>query len=823
MLLWKRRMKSQCIKAVQAAIGRTLGKGEAQRIEERITSNLRELARKDPAFSGMSKQQQLLAAAKESMTQDMAQAAKAVQRKALNVAAQSREAANLSERAATIGGKNPFHKALFERLNQLQNHIQGISNEMFSNLFDTMQAAAPRFWDLLENKEAVSDFTHEVYGEKTGNAIAEKAAKAYLETIESIRLRMNAAGAAIWKLDYSYLPQPHDVGAIFKAGKDAWVSAILPKMARDRYFNSDGTRMDDAQMVDFLGHSYDTLATEGALKREPGKGGQGSRASRHDEAHRALHFKDAASYLDYMRDFGKGSTFESIHNHVMAMGKDIGLMEEFGSNPNATYKLLKDTAEIGDSKIAGKAVKGSMKSGATTDMWWDTINGTAAAPVNIKMAEFFGGVRNSTAATKLGGVMLSSINDAPMWLAVAKYNGIDLSAAGGHFFKSLSDGHIVDDAARLGIGVESMSGAMQAWHADNLKQGWSGKLANTTMKIQLVESWTNRLRAGMGLMLQDHLAKLKNTDFGALSAFDRDRFKAGGISERDWQIWQAAKPETIRGRQMLTKNSVRDVIGFNDAEVNHATAALLGFIDNETKTAVLAPDLQTRAAMTQGGKRGTLGGEIGRTMMLFKSFPLAMVLRNIDRIRSIPSVGGKIAYSVPLITGLTLFGALSIELKDLVAGKNPRPANTPKFWGAAFAQGGGLGIFGDILYTGMGGNSRGGQANWTSLAGPVAGTAADALNVTLGNLGQVMQGKDPKAGAELLRFTRQNLPFLNLWYVKAAIDHAFFNDLQESVSPGYLSRQRASARRDWGTSYWWEPGAKTPEGPPDLTTIAGQR
>jgi len=402
---------------------------------------------------------------------------------------------------------------------------------------------------------------------------------------------------------------------------------------------------------------------------------------------------------------------------------------------------------------------------------------------------------------------------------VAKYNGIPLGKAFKSFFKSL--GGNVEDANRLALAMENMTGEMQTWHADNLRQNWTSKIANTTMKVQLVEAWTHRLRAGMGLMLQDQLATLKNTDWSALSSFDRDRFKTAGVSERDWQVWQAAKPETVRGRPMLTKNAVRDVDGFTPEEVNHATAKLLGFLDNEAKTAVLAPDVTTRAAITQGAKAGTLGGEIGRSIMLFKSFPLTMVLRNIERIKSIPSVGGKLAYSVALMTGLTLFGALSIELKDLISGKNPRDATTGKFWGAAFAQGGGLGIFGDALYTGLGGNSRGGQANWTNLAGPVAGTAADLLNVTVGNLGDAIRGKDTKAEAELLRFTRQNLPFLNLWYTKAAIDHAFFNDLQENVSPGYLARQRASARRDWGTTYWWEPGSGMPDQLPELAGIAG--
>jgi len=904
-------MKTACIQQIEQAIGRALGKGEAQRMEDRITANLRELARTDKTFAGMAAADRLKAAAELSLKQDTEQAAKAAQRKALNASAQARETSNLIARSKEFGGKDAVHKALFERLRQVDQYVTGVRNELFGNLMDAMHAAAPRFMGLIENPTAVRDFVREVYGEKTGNKVAADGAKAYLEQVEHIRERLNSAGADIGKLDYGYLPQPHDTGAIVKAGKAEWVGKVLPRLDRSRYFNPDGSAMTDAQMNDFLSHSYDTLATEGLTRREAGSGGAGSRASRFDEAHRALHFKDPDSYLGYLADFGQGSVFESIHNHVNMQAKNIGLMESFGSNPTSTYKLLNDTAQIEDSRAAGRPAKGVTQYGATTDMVWDVLNGTTASPVNPRAAAIGRTIRNWTSATKLGGVMISSINDAPTWLATARYNGVPLGKAFGQMFKSLASSSLTEDAARLGLAVESVSGEMQAWHADNLRQDWSGKIANATMKLQFVEAWTHRLRAGLGLMLQDQLATLKNTDWGALSDFDRERFKAAGLTDGDWQVWQAATPENIRGRDLLTANAIRNAKGvappaagmvryyhggspegvtgplwvtshlpdaegwasrgsgmkvwyvdvpanhaargagdlaagipypsrvelpadlanqrkpwasgsFTDAQVNQAVAKMLGFIDNEGKTAVLAPDVVTRATITQGMKAGTLGGEIGRSLMLFKSFPLSMVIRNIERIKSIPTVKGRLAYSLSLLTGLTLMGALSVELKDLISGKNPRDATTPKFWGAAFAQGGGLGIFGDMLYTGLGGNSRGGQPNWTSLAGPVAGTAADAANVTLGNLGQVMQGKDPKAAAELLRFARQNVPFMNLWYLKAAIDHAGFNELQDSLSPGYLARQKAAARRDWGTTYWWEPGDSAPTQMADLTTAAGR-
>src|SRR3546814_18641491 len=50
----------------------------------------------------------------------------------------------------------------------------------------------------------------------------------------------------------------------------------------------------------------------------------------------------------------------------------------------------------------------------------------------------------------------------------------------------------------------------------------------------------------------------------------------------------------------------------------------------------------------------------------------------------------------------------------------------------------------------------------------------DALPIsalTLGNIHQAARGEDTHVGAELVRFTRSNMPLANLWYTKAATDH----------------------------------------------------
>lgn len=810
-------MNPACVAEVAAAIGRAPTQAELALFEGDLTAALRELARRDPAgWRKMTGQERLQAAADAAYADAIAAADKTAQRRAGNLVAQTREAQRLMQRAATLaaaGRKDAYHHALFERFRNMDDYVAGVRNEAMSGLVDAIHAVNPKFLGLFDDPSAVRAFARAVMDGDASDPQMAKAAKAYLETMDGLRERSNAAGTDIGQLDYGYLPQPHDVGRVAKVGADAWARAVLPKLRRDRYVRADGTPMDDAEVLGLLHGAWESIATEGRNSRIPGAARGGTRAGRFDDKHRAIHFKDADAYLDYLAEFGRGSMMAAIHGHVGQMSKGIGMMEEFGGNPQATYRLLKDMAEKADNS------QGVTESFASLDMVWDTLNGTTAQPVSAQLAQFWQGVRNFTTAAKLQGVMLSAITDAPLQVIVARSAGVPLGDSMKSIFAGIGQREIAHD---LGIGLDEVAGEMARWHQDHLAQGWTAKLANSTMRLTLVEAWTNALRRGYALTLSGTLDRMRASDWSQLSAGDRNRFSAQGITESDWAVWQRAQPQMVGGKAILSKEGIRAIEGLSDAEKDRSVARLLGFLDQEAKTAVLAPDLMTRAMIQQGTRAGTWGGEMLRSLMLFKSFAFGVVDKHLRRIRTIPTRQGRAAYGAAMMTSLTLFGAMSLQLKDIIAGKDPRDMTTGQFWAAAFMQGGGIGIFGDLLYTGMGGNARGGQANWTSLAGPVFGGVMDLADLTLGNAYKAAQGKKTDFGADAVRFARSNTPFINLWYLRAAIDHLVLHDLQEQLSPGYLRRMKQRARKDWHQSYWWEPGEGLPERAPNPEAALGE-
>ncbi len=812
-------MKPQCVKAVETAIGRALKKGESDFVDAEVRANIRELARSDPNFASMTREQRVVAAGQMALVRYSQKAAKTAQRKTQNLSAQMRESARLVTDAAKLTratGKG--HAALADRLHALQNRIDGTRNHLLSGLMDFINGVEPRFLGLIHDRTAMVDFAKEVYTPgSTGNKVAGKAAKAYTEATERIRVRANAAGADIGKLDYSYLPQPHNLASIVKAGKDAWSRKMAGYFDRSRALKDDGSQMNDAEVLDYLGNAYDTIATEGRNKLTPAAGGgRGSRASRFDEKHRALHFKDADSYVVYMDEFGNaGSMYEAIGNHVSGMAKTIAMMEEFGPNPNATFTLLKQSAEQMDGD------SGLRNYGATLDMTWNTVNGTTSMPASARLAQVGQAVRNWQVATKLAGTMLSSLPDAFSVLMSAHHNNVPVGRAMSRFFDGFGE-ESKQAAGRVGYAMDFFGSEMSRWHTDNISMGFTSKLAGFVMKVQGLEAWTNGLRRTHALMMGETLNRTRAKDWAALDAGDRRQMELAGVTAEDFAIWQQAKAEQVLGVDSLTPDGIANIQGIDESAKNQAIARLLGFIDQESQTAVVGGDLATRAALQQGTQVGTLGGEFVRMLTLFKTYPFAVASRTIRRMRAMEDNASRFRYSVSMFTGLTAMGAVSLWAKDIAAGKDPRDATTGKFLGAAMMQGGGAGILGDIFYTGLGGQSRNGLPNYSNLAGPVFGELGALGNLTLGNVGELASGDKTSLYQEAFRFARGNTPLINLWYLRSAINHAVLDDMQESISPGYMARQTRRSGSEWGNSYWWEMGEGLPSRAPDLTNITGE-
>jgi hypothetical protein len=366
---------------------------------------------------------------------------------------------------------------------------------------------------------------------------------------------------------------------------------------------------------------------------------------------------------------------------------------------------------------------------------------------------------------------------------------------------------------------------MNRWAEGNIGQGWTARLANATMKASLLNAWTDAVRRAFSITMMAGMAKISRTPWEALDAGDRMRLETKGWTVEEWRVLQSAKLETWRNTPMLTPGAIDQATNIDANTRQRVISRYLGTLVDEAEYASLAPDLSTRTLQQGGLQKGTGKGELWRSLMLFKSFPIAMISRHWSRaLSSDMTPASRMKYGSSLAVGMTMFGALATQLSSLRDGKDPLDMTTAKFWATAFTRGGGAGFLGDMLMQGQGRQGQSGaSAAVGSVVGPVAGSAFELVyDVGFENIREAADGKDTHAGAEMFRWLRGHTPFVSLWYSKLVLDQAVLNDMQEFLSPGYMDRVRARAEKDWGSTYWWAPGEDAPERAPELSKAMGR-
>jgi len=820
----------QALNSARAAAGRQpMTPAQIKSIDDRMRATMRQLARTDPQWQSLTPDQRLLRAAQTAQTEIAAEAARKVQNAQTQALKTAETEVRLQDQQQRMGWGRT--KTLVDDMDQADKAVNAIRGEYTGRLMDTLEAAdsgqgaglGRRVLMLLfdaQNPQMTRDIAIEIFAQGrggTGNTIAAKGAKAWLDTIESMRQRFNAAGGDVGRLDYGYLPQPHDEGRMRAVGADRWAQETLPLLDRARYVLDDGSRMSDAEVLDVLRAVHETITTDGMNKTQPGQfQGAGARANRGSES-REIHFRDGDAYLTYLSEFGAGSMYDAMVNHIGGLAKDIGLVERYGPNPNAQMRLQLDIARHADGGV--KRVFGMRP-----ESYWSVLSGAAGTPASPRLAQIGQHVRNIETFGKLQGAVLSSITDLGTYFVSTGYNKLGYWTALSNIGKAF-DGDTRDFLSMHGLIAESMSSNLNRWSGEHIRNNWSGRVANATMRLSLMNAWTDTLRHGFALTMMNAMSRNTRKAWSQLDEYDRELYARKGITEDDWQVLQAAQTVQHRGLDFVTPEMI---YATGDARAPQVVTKFLSHILDESQFAVVNPDLAARTAGNFGGTQaGTFRGEAARAAMQFKSFPIAMMSRHWRRmleapqdLQGAPAMANRLVYGGAMLASLTALGAIAFQTKQVVAGKDPVDMTTGKFWLRAAAQGGALGFYGDLLMSDTT-SDRSTSDPLFRLLGPTADSAAQLWELTKGNLDELTAGKDTHAGAEALRFARGHLPLLNLWYAKAAIDHMGMHALQENLSPGYLSRMQQRARKDWDQDFWWTPGDGLPDRAPSFAELAG--
>lgn len=823
-------MKDQCKAAVAKALGKaSLNQQEAQQIEQRIKDAMKSLAKQDIQNWRNLSDADKLTIAGEYVAKDIQEQLKRKHKIAANdILTQSRNLALLDH--PTLPASEVVDRMIaahgdMSGIQSIDSWSRGIANVQkgyLTDFYTNIKGGLGVFTDA----ELVQKIVRERFGDNTGDPLAKQISDKMGEVFENMRERFNRSGGDIGKLDDWGLPQTHSLEKIVLAGKQAWVQKAEGLIDTSKYVHEDGNFYTQQEIRELLEYSYDTLSSNGANKTEIGRqsfGGNSKVTSRHSES-RVLHFKDAESWMEYQSEFGGMPFVDLVNAHIDGLSKDIAMVEKLGSSPKNAMRILMDAADKKD-REKGLITTKENKTLNRAQIMFDEFTGQNT-PQSEVLANLGLAYRSMNVGAMLGGTTISSATDQAMIAKTASVHGIAYRKTFGELLTQLNPKNKEDRelAHSLGLATEEMLGSIARWSDDGLTSvhGKSQKLARVSsgiasqvMRVSGLNALTAASKVGFSKMLMEKYGRLsRDKAWADLDATDRELMEKTGLSERAWEVMRLADPVVDRkGNQLMSARSIYQIPddklkAFGDPQKvrDEVASQFQAHLLDEQGMAVVEAGLRERTWMSAGQKKGTGMGEIMKSMLQFKSFPAAFLMRHGSRAMSQPTLQGKAAYGFSLFVMTTLLGALVVQLKELSNGNDPQtmwdsddPQKTMNFLTRSAIQGGGLSILGDIL---VAGTDTSGRSATDFMVGPFGADAKAVLGLTVGNFTQYYEGKDTNAANEAFRLVKGKIPAQNLWYTKAATNRMIFDEMQDMIAPGYREKLLRKAEREHDRTRW---------------------
>jgi len=654
----------------------------------------------------------------------------------------------------------------------------------------------------------------------SGSPEALKAARILHKYMELARITQNKHGAFIEELRGYIAYQMHDPETLKRAGFQKWQEALfkhridIPRTFGQEFAN---TATPD-QLEEALRSIYDTLVT-GQLSKELPIGPevdktQGANVAKKVSHRRVVHFLDAKGWGGYNAEFGHGSLLDSVLWTLERGAKTSALMERLGTNPRMNFEMLR-----GELMVLNRGNPDAIRAlkSKSIDNLLDAADGAVDQIDSPMFATIGAGVRTVESMASLGSMVLSAVTD-PMTQAMRlTYNGKNFLQAVGETVVNFVRGSR-EHADHLAFGVQGMITDVAArWHGNDTMAGRFGKLNQLFFKTNLAQSWDQRRYRGFIASLASELYAARGTHWEALKDDVRATLATYGFGTDEWDVVRkfggmehhSGEGGVIHGEAMrhVPDDELKPLLGGRRATAgaldrmrDKLERMVRSYYADQLAWATLQPGVREKALTTQGQRRGTALGELARSFFLFKGYPIQFWQKVMGQFtqedqhlaiaKGLFALPKSEAVKVAQLTAsLIAMGYVAGMLKDLSKGRTPRDPTKVDTWGAAFLQGGGLGIYGDFMF---GQVNRYGSSPLATLGGPVA-TDAELVYKTYNAF---VHGDAEGGGEDLFKLAKENAPFANIFYARGALDYLIFYRMQEMMHPGSLRRMERRLKED---------------------------
>ena len=513
------------------------------------------------------------------------------------------------------------------------------------------------------------------------------------------------------------------------------------------------------------------------------------------ERKRKIFFKkDGKVYTDYAHKYSGKSVPKVFSEVIEEKLRLITLAQEFGPNYKAGYERVMNTlfdklsrgtdedraqlAKIKDKNIVGFGIEN----------YWKEVTGEAQMVVSQSGAFWGKAIRGWQTVTHLGMGFLSQQLDRPIFNSILQENGVSTLKSitanlSGYVRRNLDDPDTRASVEALGAGLSTLHGGMVGRLFGDARQKLGSGL-EFFMKWSGMKFHDESMRYTAAGTLMGELGSRRNQSFDALPDSLKRIFKTYDISSRDWDIARKHAMELPKEADMPVFILAPDKIADENIRSKFAE-----YYTGEVENAVLTPTDRESAILRAGTAEGSLMNNIIKSAGQFKSFPLAMMNNIIER--QYAKHGSTTMFSlspeamkghlsmINLAAQMTVAGMLVTQVREILKGREPKPFDE-KFIFESFVRGGGAAIMGDVLLTEY---DRHYRHPLTQLVGPSLGDISELAILT----SEAVRG-DLRMGS-VRRFARQNMPVVNLFYIRPILDTLFLYSFEAMIEgDGHFER-----------------------------------
>lgn len=689
---------------------------------------------------------------------------------------------------------------------------QTLREILFSKFNAGFEAYKSSMAGLKQNAAGARNMLAELFGVDSGDAVAKAATAGWRDATEWGVSFVRSAGKIFEESENWRLPQFWSSDRVKRFGMgDEFQRDVMSAV------NSGGLRIFDKERVLFatdpariralIAKAADDIITEA---------GSAPAFSQHM---RTFHFEQGQAgfeaFMALQEKYGAGrDIFATLTGHLGAMAREAALVDVLGPQHAATAALLAKNARQWEAR--GRPGQGrfrpsrmlGMESAGAIDRTYAVLSGRANGVENAFWGSVLGSARSLMAASSLGSAVVpATIGDSVTALLAARYNGFEGSRVLARAVQVIAaeNPKMQEDAARLLVTGHALSdhavGTLR--YAD---QPFTPELVKKTTDFVLrasgLTAWTEGMKKAFTMEFLAFVARNADRAHDALDAPFRGFLDRYRITAAEWDHLRALPTTDVRGARFFDSSRAID---------DPAVRKLYEGILQERALAVLEPDARVRGVTTQGTQSGTFIGEVARSLTMFQSFSMTMMMTHMTALAVRDGVvGNRALNNILFYASHVLAGAAIVQARQILQGKDPIAMDQPKFWWQASMQGGGAGYFGDLV----GGATQAADRSVVGkFSGPLGGLVDDAFKFG----SAAAQGK-PGAGGKGVDLAKHFVPGSNLWFSRLATDRLLFDQLHRAVDPTYaqgFARREQRMLKEYGQQSWWRSGETAPERGPD--------